>query len=227
MTLIVKRAAVAAVKAVLILGLISCPAWAQPSLTGQADAESERDWITYTEFDTREDMLKAGLSAFKAENYEAALNNLLPLAIDGNVKAQAYISQMFRDGLGVPEDRCVATIWAEKAARQGDLFGAWMLSFAYSGGEGIRKNPEMAYRWMKYAAMQGDEKAEENVEFMSSGLSSEQIAAINEDMKTWEPSKQAIPEFFYIDKNDLLKDPYKDSWLYVFTDIKMGVSWCR
>lgn len=191
--------------------------------------EGERDWITYTEFATRDEMLEAGLSAFKAEDYETAIKHLLPLAIDGNATAQAHLSQMYRDGLGVPEDQCVATIWAGKAARQGNVFGAWMLAFAYKYGDGVKIDQEMAYRWMKYAAMQGDIKAQESLEYMSSALTPnpaltpEQIAEIDEDMKTWDPSQQPSPEFYYID-NKALK---KDNMLLGLTRFKLNIKGCR
>ena len=181
------------------------------------------------DFETKEDMLKAGLSAFDAEDYATAIRHLLPLAIDGNAEAQAHISQMYRDGLGVPEDHCIATIWADKAARQGNIFGAKMLAFAYKFGDGVKTDPEMAYRWMKFAAMHGDEKAQESLDFISSALipdpplTQNQIEEINKDMETWNPSQQQTPEFFYFNKSVLAKD----NMLLGLTRFKLNIKGCR
>lgn len=197
----------------LIVLMIASPAMSDEVSSHDAAGEAWRrltsgDWIRYTEFETREELFKAGMDAAKNEDYPTAIKYLLPLAIDGNVEAQAEMALFYRDGLGVRENSCAEAIWADKAARQGNLFGAWSISFAYSSGHGVRKNPEMAYRWMKYAALQGDEQAEGELNLMSTGLLPEERAAIDRDMATWDPTKQPAPEFFYIDKGAVKDNIY-------------------
>ncbi|MBF0250291.1 MAG: sel1 repeat family protein [Alphaproteobacteria bacterium] len=145
--------------------------------------------------------MQAGLAAYEVQDWPVALRHLLPLAVKGDAEAQYRISRMYFEGWGLPKDACASTIWAEKAARQGHPFGAWSMSFAYDMPSGVRRNQEMAYRWMVYADKMGAPKAKENLDFMAGELTPEERAAIDEDMKTWDPSKLPAPEYFVIDKS--------------------------
>ncbi len=50
--------------------------------------------------------------------------------------------------------------WFEKAAKAGHLPSQNLLSYAYSTGEGVAKNPALAMKWSKMAAKSGDAEAQ-------------------------------------------------------------------
>jgi len=51
---------------------------------------------------------KAGLDAFNAKDYAAALDEWLPLAEDGDLNAMYNVALIYDEGLGVPVDRVKA-----------------------------------------------------------------------------------------------------------------------
>jgi len=124
----------------------------------------------------------------------------LPLAIEGNAESQYIISTMYFNGDGFPEDQCFSVIWAEKAARQGHAYAAVAMGFAYQGSGGIKRDDEMAYRWMAYGHKQGHPDILDEVDFLARFITAEQRAEIDEDLKTWSPSKLPTPEFFPISR---------------------------
>ena len=142
--------------------------------------------------------LVKGLSALGLQDYPTAVRLLLPLAIEGNAEAQLQIGMMYAHGRGVPKDRCLSIAWIDKAARQSHLIAAMMMSGFYEMGTGIRENPEMAYRWAFLAHKLGHPRAKGELEFLAeTGLTPEQITAIEKDMATWDPAKLPPPEFFF------------------------------
>ena len=63
--------------------------------------------------------IEAGLTAYRARDYESAVAYWLPLAHAGRVRAQFYIGGMYHDGTGVPRDRVQALMWWTLAADKG------------------------------------------------------------------------------------------------------------
>jgi len=84
------------------------------------------------------DQLKEGTAAFKAGNYQKALELFKPLAEQGDVNAQYNLGLMYMAGQGVPEDHVLAHKWFnlsasrskgtdhEEAVRLRDLIGKTM-----------------------------------------------------------------------------------------------------
>jgi len=60
-----------------------------------------------------------GLAAYQAKNYALALQELQPLAEQGDMRAQRVLGVMYRFGQGVAQDDRVAVTWYRKAAEQG------------------------------------------------------------------------------------------------------------
>jgi len=60
-----------------------------------------------------------GWAAFQRGDYATALREWLPLAEQGDVSAQYFLGDMYRKGLGVPENDAEAVKWYRKAAEQG------------------------------------------------------------------------------------------------------------
>jgi len=144
--------------------------------------------------------LEAGIAAYRVKNFQATIEKVLPLAIEGNAEAQYIISTMYFNGDGFPEDQCLSVIWAEKAARQGHAYAAVAMGFAYQGSGGIKRDEEMAYRWMAYGHKQGHPDILDEVDFLARYITAEQRADIDEDLKTWNPLHLPAPEFFPISR---------------------------
>lgn len=165
--------------------------------------------------------IRAGNAALEAKDYQTAIHKFLPLAIDGNAEAQFQIARMYGSGKGLRNDKCASTIWAEKAARQGHPAASLLMSFAYEVGGAVRRNYEMAYRWMSYADQLGDSNANGFVDYMARHLTPAARAKIDEDMKTWDPSKLPRPEFFIIGGN-----ASKSAEFYADVLVPKGVGGC-
>ena len=63
--------------------------------------------------------LDAGMSAYRAHDYESAFRHWLPRAESGDSHAQFFVGGLYRDGAGVPEDPVRAYHWWALAAAQG------------------------------------------------------------------------------------------------------------
>ena len=84
------------------------------------------------------------------------LENLLPLADQGDVKAQRSLAERYRKGDGVPQDDRESAKWYRRAAEQGCIEAQSYLGVMYEGGRGIRQNHVRAVKWFERAAEQGD-----------------------------------------------------------------------
>ena len=66
------------------------------------------------------DDLKKAEIAFEEEEYKTAYKLLLPLAEQGNAKAQSKLGDMYFQGKGVHQDYVLAHMWFNLAAASGD-----------------------------------------------------------------------------------------------------------
>ena len=63
---------------------------------------------------------QAGLAAYDQGDYATALNEFLPLAQQGDAKAQFNMGILYEKGQGVPQDFQEDFLWYYLAAEQGD-----------------------------------------------------------------------------------------------------------
>jgi TPR repeat protein len=68
-----------------------------------------------------------GLNAYRAENYSAAYEIWLRLAVGGNLKAQNALGHLYRMGLGVKADLGQSRLWYGSSAAYGDPVGQFSL----------------------------------------------------------------------------------------------------
>jgi len=100
--------------------------------------------------------VRAGIEAWRAGNYEAAIAEWRPLAERGDADAQFNMGQAFKLGRGVPLDQRQAQIWYERAARQGHQQAEANLGLIlFQNGERERAMP-----WITRAAERGDPRAQ-------------------------------------------------------------------
>ena len=113
--------------------------------------------------DDNADRFNEGWYAYQDGNYEEALRLWVPLAKAGDVEAQHYAGELYRDGLG---DSAAALGWFEKAAAQGYVKAQTALGFAYLDGEGVSQDDAVAFEWFQRSAMHEDAVGQAMLGFM-------------------------------------------------------------
>lgn len=99
------------------------PPAATPAETAAATAQpaaapaTGRDAITWA---PPPDPFENGNKAYASNDYFGALHYWLPLAQDGDARAQARLGEMYRDGRGLPPDAVRGLAWLRLAAERGD-----------------------------------------------------------------------------------------------------------
>lgn len=100
--------------------------------------------------------VQAGIAAWRAGDYPAAVREWRPLAERGDADAQFNLGQAYRLGRGVPVDLDQAQGWFERAARQGHPQAEANLGLTlYQTGERQRAIP-----WLQRSAQRGDPRAQ-------------------------------------------------------------------
>ena len=83
---------------------------------------------------------ETGLKAYRSGNFKTALTQWVPLAEQGHVSAQAYLGQMYGQGIGVLRNHKTAVKWYTKVAEQGHAATQNTLGYTYDYGRGVAKN---------------------------------------------------------------------------------------
>lgn len=115
------------------------------------------------------------------------------LAEEGHGRAQWRLGWYLLNGWGVERDRCSATAWFEKAARQGERQAQFRLAVALlpPNGQGVAPDPLAAYRWASEARRQGHELSGEVFDILFwREMTPEQRAAAEESSKGWTPADE-------------------------------------
>ena len=110
--------------------------------------------------------IESAKAAYEAGDYEAALEILIPLADQGDAKAQYNLAIMYRDGWGVQQDYVEVIKWYRKAAEQEYAEAQHNLAIMYRDGLGITQDYAEALKWTRKAAEQGHAVAQSNLGFM-------------------------------------------------------------
>ena len=110
--------------------------------------------------------LQAGIAAYQAGNFPAALQEFKPLATKGNADAQANLGFLYAHGQGVALDYKEAAIWYRKAAELGQSDAQFNLGSLYYDGLGLARDFKKAAEWYTKAAQQGQIDAQYNLGLM-------------------------------------------------------------
>ena len=89
-----------------------------------------------------------------------AKDNILELANEEDVFAQASAAWGYREGYGTAVDHVEAVKWVRKAAEQGFARAQYDLGFMYEFGTGVERSNEKAAEWYLKAAEQGYARAQ-------------------------------------------------------------------
>lgn len=102
----------------------------------------------------------SGYKAFKNGDYKSAMEQLLPLAKQGDPKAQRIVGNMYAGGLGVDEDYESAAKWYQASVAQGYAPAMADLGDLYYYGNGVDQDQAIALKWYRRGAERGDPVAE-------------------------------------------------------------------
>ena len=96
------------------------------------------------------------LRAYQRGEFEAAAAELMPLAEEGDPRAQYVIGRMCFYGQALVQDSAAAALWYRRSAEQGYAPAQFAYAVALDGGWGVPRDPEEAVRWYRVAALQGE-----------------------------------------------------------------------
>lgn len=100
--------------------------------------------------------VRAGVTAWEAGDYNRAVTEWRPLAVQGDADAQFNIGQAYKLGRGVPQDFNEAVAWFRRAADQGHLQSEDNLGLVlYEMGQKADALP-----WLQRSASRGEPRAQ-------------------------------------------------------------------
>ena len=88
-----------------------------------------------------------------------AVESMRELAESGDVHAQYFMGELYRDGPLLPPDWVMARYWFDKAAKQGYAAAQYALGKLYLSDDAIVHDPELGIQWLEYAAYNGNHDA--------------------------------------------------------------------
>ncbi len=134
------------------------------------------------------------------QDYVQSLAWFRKAAENGAPSAQHNVGLFYTQGWGVAQDYGKAAYWFERAANQGYVPSMFGLGLIYENGDGTAKDTAVAYKWYSLAVLNaGDDgtrtKAAAMKDLMAGTLTAQQIAEIDNQVKTWKPTPE--PEVGY------------------------------
>ena len=99
-------------------------------------------------------------------DYKKMAALLLPLAENGDAKAQHCLGELYYYGDGVEQSAIEAAKWYQKAAVQGLADAQCDMGFVYAHGYGVPRDDAMAIYWYEMAAMQDSGYAQSHLAHM-------------------------------------------------------------
>jgi len=118
-----------------------------------------------------------GLEAYHEGLYDKAIEEWLPMAEQGNAKAQLNLGMMYYEAKGGAQNFKEAARWLAQAAKQGfaDANAYYALGLMYSNGWGVLQDYHEAVNWYSSAAEKGHADAQYNLALMyANGLGTQQ-----------------------------------------------------
>ena len=97
--------------------------------------------------------------SFPLEERDEAAEQLEQLAEDGDIHAQYFMGELYRDGPLLPPDWVMARYWFDKAAKQGYAAAQYALGKLYLSDDASVHDPELGIQWLEYAAYNGNHYA--------------------------------------------------------------------
>jgi len=131
---------------------------------------------SWADFDT-------AAKAYRLRNYTSAFQQFLPLAEQGDPRAQTVIAMMYKYGEAVEQDQEESFRWYGKAADQGYVPAQYVIGEMVAAGVGVEADKEKAIVWLSLAADAGFTKAIEKLADLKAGV--ESIKLSREEPIAW------------------------------------------
>ena len=96
-----------------------------------------------------------GEDAFKSQRYSEAFQQFLPLADQGNYRAQYYIAYLYLNGLGVNKNDEKGLAYLKESLKENYSLAQALMAFLYNQGIAVQMNKKKAIELYKKAADQG------------------------------------------------------------------------
>ena len=109
------------------------------------------------------ELLVDAMASYDRGDYAAALAVLVPLAEQGNARAQGLVGVMYGLGQGVPVDYGLAWDWLCRGAEAGDTNAEYNFGTLYEKGLGTLRMPKEALYWFRRAAAKHASAAQFNI----------------------------------------------------------------
>lgn len=103
---------------------------------------------------------ESAADAYRLRNYASAYLQFLPLAEQGDPRAQTIIAMMYKFGEAVEQDKVESFKWYGKAAEQGYAPAQYLVGEMYANGFGVEIDRSKAIIWLSKAAAAGYAKAD-------------------------------------------------------------------
>ncbi len=103
--------------------------------------------------------IMVGIEAYENGEYETAITELTPHAMNGDPLAADIVGILHYKGEGTEQDYESAAFWFLQAVRYGPDEGHSILGMMYYLGQGVQQDFNMAARYLKLPAQTGDETA--------------------------------------------------------------------
>ncbi len=126
-------------------------------------------------------------TAYDRSDYSTSLQIWLPLAQEGDVKAQNYVGEIYEKGIGGAPQYKQAAEWYLKAAEQGLSAAQVNLGELYERGNGVEANKEKAAFWYRKAS--GLDTA--NIEFVP-GVKDEELQQLRRERNAAETDRNSL-----------------------------------
>ena len=116
-----------------------------------------------------------GLSAAERGDFATALLEWVPLAEQGDMRAQFFLGALYHNGDGVSQNHETAVKWYTLSAEQGFDIAQGNLGVMYALGQGVVQDNVYAHMWWNIAALQGHEGATEYRDTIAERMTPSQI----------------------------------------------------
>ena len=128
------------------------------------------------------------------ENDEIAVEWFRKSAVQGEPMAQFNMGWMYENGTGVKKNAGKALEWYRKASFSGHIEAPSFVAILYDAGNGVKMDKIAAYAWWLIGAKRGDEAPLNNLNFLETKLTAQQIkiakglaAQLEKEMSTVKP----------------------------------------
>ena len=88
-----------------------------------------------------------------------AVESMRELAENGDIHAQYFMGELYRDGPLLPPDWVMARYWFDKAAKQGYVAAQYALGKLYLSDDASVHDSELGIQWLEHAAYNGNHDA--------------------------------------------------------------------